>query len=203
MGRLRTLAVGVALLSVAANAVLLVRRVRAEAHRVTATEAEAEPELGAHPQNGDDDGVRALETCRAELATIAGDARRLTQRLSRNAPPPSLFRLNAPNPNAEAALAPRLARMFQPGVGPGPVREHHLECRGLLCKLTFVAADSVDADAWRAFLRESDEVRGRVRVVRMEPPFPAFDPASQGDGGLSEWHVFLHLKSADGGRREQ
>jgi hypothetical protein len=186
---LRTLAVVVALLSLVANALLVVRRVRASAS--PPTEAATEDPATEVPEPA---AERPLSTCRSELATLAGEAQRLTVRLSPNAPLPELFRLNEPNQAGETALAPRLSRMFQ--VGPGPVRDHRVECRGAICRLTFLAGEGVDAEAWRAFFRDSDEVRSRVRVVRMEPPFPTYDAVTH--ESLSEWRVFLHLKNAEG-----
>jgi hypothetical protein len=198
MFRLRMVGLLVALLSLGLNAFLVLRRTGAPGGPAPGA-ATGDTAAVRDPAAGGQAGVAGnrLALCQRELGTLAEQARHLLRRLDRTATLPRLFQLGEPNRAAETTLAPRAARMFQ--VGPAPVRDHTLECRGSICRLVFAAAESADAEAWRGFFAQSDEVRARVHLVRLEPPFPTHDPVSK--EGQREWHAYLRLNQPDGAPR--
>jgi hypothetical protein len=109
------------------------------------------------------------------------------------AKPPRLFRASERDPAAEVMLSPIVSRVLAQRAGA--LRHQQIECRGPVCKVTLLAAESADAEGWKWLFDESADILAQGRVS-MEPPFPTNDPVTK--EGLNEWHIYLTMHDAAG-----
>jgi RNA polymerase sigma-70 factor (ECF subfamily) len=93
--------------------------------------------------------------------------------------PPRLFERGEANPQAEAQLAPALARMFAGDAGAALSRR--LECRSWACRLTVLDDQPRRAGRWQALLQNDREIgfaSPRVRHCGLRSGGKVRDPAS-------------------------
>jgi hypothetical protein len=134
--------------------------------------------------------------CEARLPQLRAEIERASDQVRKVLFPHERFRLGAPNELARVRLAPLLERIVASDGGPVP--DHDLECRDLVCRLCVLdAVDGGSADRWMIPLQTSAEL-ARYQRGRVEFAGGAFVRDSVTGRAFRRRCAHIPLASADG-----
>jgi RNA polymerase sigma-70 factor (ECF subfamily) len=139
-------------------------------------------------------GANPFDGCQERLVQVRAEVARIEPEFVRVAMPDTLFKEGLPNPAAEQALAPPLARLMKTDDGQ-PV-DHTLECRSWVCRMLLLERSG--PNAWQVPLQRDPEMRERTRMRGFPAGRPTRDAAS--GAALRERTVWLKLAALDGRR---
>jgi hypothetical protein len=127
--------------------------------------------------------------CQAQLAAVRGELAAVEPEYIAVAPARLLFEEGAPNPAAEAELAPVVTRLMKGDAGAAP--DFVLECRTWACLLKVLQPTGGNADAWMRPLQSDHDLQSRIRGLGFQSGTLTRDPVSGTD--LSEQLVRFSL----------
>ena len=182
--------VGLALLSLAANVLLLLERQPNQGEESPRHDGTPPQHTETPPRVQSCDGeLSAVRECQQEVAhlrtELAAAAKRSGTAMAEQQPDPGNatqstralptaedFARNQPNPSLEQVLAPELQRTL----GSDPRRSYTLQCRGTVCRVELMTVP--DDETWALELQQEGGLGKYMEAVSLKWAKPVYDPRS-------------------------
>jgi RNA polymerase sigma factor (sigma-70 family) len=136
-------------------------------------------------------GALTDDQCARRLAAVQAQLAATEPQFIVAARGPKVFELGQPNPAAEGALGPPLAKLMKGDADRAP--DYTLECRTWVCRMRVLQPDGINANAWMGPLQRDPAMRERTRGMGFESGPPVKDPVS----GATFEEIPVYLKLAD------
>jgi len=204
---------GVARASALFNVVLFVRRASPASNRAAADTAVFEPSgvasSGGHRLADSEtyrDASRSSAECQNAVVLLESEVNALSMELRRRLPMPRLFALGEPNADADQTFRPLIEGILTEALAAEPAASdraplpYTLECRDIICQLTFIANATAPAVVGTAL---STNVELRRRVTALSFPQSRSTEDMLAKTKVNEAKVYWRVVEADGGLPRQ
>ena len=199
MNRLWALGWLVLLASLTVNAALLYRTRSTPNRRATSATGEVEGGNAAavtimQSPVAPPPGSETLSACLRRLPLLHSEVSEIGQKLRYVLPLFKIFRMGAPNNDAEAKFRPIVERLLSVDGGHPP--NHVVDCRDVVCRLTIVREGNAQLNHWLALQHDSEFLRLTTRRA-FQGPNPTEDART--GASLSEERTYFQLRESDAG----